>query len=543
MLSMSQAVMEVNMFAHSCLPSRRFAIPALLFGLAAIVSPGPALGRNWLVLNDGSGDAPTIQAAVDSAAAAGDSIFVGPGKYAENVLINGKGLVISSLEGRDQTLINGTVAAITLSGNGTKKIVGLTLQANKGADGEGTFESCEFSFCSGIGATVAFGRFGRYTSCLFTANGTGFFGYGGTFVDCEIRGNGAGAVLDRGSFTDCDISENGGTAVETGGDFPPPTMRITNCNISGNGWRGIQGTAFGGFNSLLVECTETKISDNGNGGFFGNGIVTFTMADCEISENDGPAGWAFSSLTRCVVWGNAGGLTSPGADEFAGGVTLVESTYHANGEGIRADPRLGDPGRITVNRSIVSGTLVGRGIPQCSSPSVTLSVECSDIFGNAGGDVVCQAAGPNNFTLDPLFCDAAGGDFTLAENSPCAPANSPAGCNLIGALPVGCQILGIEPAASPQLHFGVGQNRPNPFNPSTVIDFTLPVAMPVALRIYDASGRLVRTLVDGALEAGNHIAVWDGREASGSEAASGIYYYRIEGEGYGVVSRKMMLVK
>jgi hypothetical protein len=217
---------------------------------------------------------------------------------------------------------------------------------------------------------------------------------------------------------------------------------------------------------------------------------------------------------------------------------MVESTFHANGTGLTAT------GEITVTRSIVSGTLAGRGLPQCGVPSgLQLSVECSNIFGNVGGDDVCPEAGLNNFSLDPLFCNTSGGDFHLNPSSPCAPGNSPAGCDLIGALPVGCQIVGIEPAASPQLQFGVDQNRPNPFNPSTVIDFTLPVAMPVALRIYDPLGRLVRTLVEGTRAAGHHRAVWDGREAAGGEAASGIYYYRIEGEGYGVATRKMLLMK
>jgi hypothetical protein len=557
------------------------ALSSILFGLAAIASPDPAFARNWLVLHDGSGDAPTIQAAVDSAAAAGDSIFVGPGSYIEEVLINNKSLVMLSLEGRDQTRIMGVLAPLKLTGSGTKKIVDLTFHGDIGAEGPGTFESCEFSLShtgalgsgtytscvfdeNGTGAATSVGQpasyiscvftgndigaagtSGSYVSCLFTRNGTGAWG-SDTFVECEFRENGDGVLVDRGTLTNCDISDNTGYGLGITPGFPSSTVRIENCNVSRNGEYGILGGASFISDPVNVECRETTVSDNTLDGVRGFGFAGFTMVDCEISGNGAAGSAIWLNLTRCVVWGNADGLIGTQMESFGGGLVMTESTYHANGGGMRAEPGafLQDPGQITVNRSIVSGTLAGRGIPQCSEPQfLILSVECSDIFGNAGGDDVCQAAGPNNSSLDPLFCDAAAGDFTLEANSPCAPANSPAGCNLIGALPVGCQTLAIEPAASPQLRFGVGQNRPNPFNPSTVIDFTLPVAMPVALRIYDASGRLVRTLVEDGLEAGNHIAVWDGREASGRAAASGIYYYRIESEGYGVATRKMMLVK
>ncbi len=98
-----------------------------------------------------------------------------------------------------------------------------------------------------------------------------------------------------------------------------------------------------------------------------------------------------------------------------------------------------------------------------------------------------------------------------------------------------------EVGASP-LRFAVAQNRPNPFNPSTEIHFTAPSTGPVALRIYDVDGRLVRTLVDEIVAAGQHVAVWDGRDAHGAAAASGIYYYRIDAGDFSA-TRKMVLVK
>jgi flagellar hook assembly protein FlgD len=49
------------------------------------------------------------------------------------------------------------------------------------------------------------------------------------------------------------------------------------------------------------------------------------------------------------------------------------------------------------------------------------------------------------------------------------------------------------------------------------------------LRVYDVSGRLVRTLVDGRVEAGRHEVAWDGRDQGGRRTASGVYFYRLQG--------------
>ena len=67
--------------------------------------------------------------------------------------------------------------------------------------------------------------------------------------------------------------------------------------------------------------------------------------------------------------------------------------------------------------------------------------------------------------------------------------------------------------------------RPNPFGQATEIVFRLPASTSVSLHIYDVTGRLVRSLQDGTMEPGEHVARWDGRTADGSQAASGIYFY------------------
>jgi len=88
----------------------------------------------------------------------------------------------------------------------------------------------------------------------------------------------------------------------------------------------------------------------------------------------------------------------------------------------------------------------------------------------------------------------------------------------------------------------LAQNYPNPFNPSTTIRFSLPVGGHVQLRVFDVVGRVVATLLDQQLPAGNHSIQWRGRTDSGLEAASGIYFYRLSADNFHKV-RKMTLIK
>jgi hypothetical protein len=85
-------------------------------------------------------------------------------------------------------------------------------------------------------------------------------------------------------------------------------------------------------------------------------------------------------------------------------------------------------------------------------------------------------------------------------------------------------------------------NRPNPFNPRTTIQYVLPDRGPVRLRIYEVTGRLLRTLVAGDQGPGSHDVVWDGRDDRGLEAPSGMYVYRHEAAGTSRM-RKMVLLK
>ncbi len=87
------------------------------------------------------------------------------------------------------------------------------------------------------------------------------------------------------------------------------------------------------------------------------------------------------------------------------------------------------------------------------------------------------------------------------------------------------------------IRFGLSANYPNPFNPSTVIEFAVPGPGFVSLRIYDVLGREVATLVGRRKIAGNHYVVFNG-----SRFASGVYFDRLEYKGR-VITRKLVLMK
>ena len=94
----------------------------------------------------------------------------------------------------------------------------------------------------------------------------------------------------------------------------------------------------------------------------------------------------------------------------------------------------------------------------------------------------------------------------------------------------------------PPRSFALYQNVPNPFNPTTTIAFDLPERVNVKLAIYDVSGRLIRTLVHDELSPGQKGIRWNGRDAAGREAASGVYFYRLQSPAFDQ-SRKMILLR
>lgn len=112
----------------------------------------------------------------------------------------------------------------------------------------------------------------------------------------------------------------------------------------------------------------------------------------------------------------------------------------------------------------------------------------------------------------------------------------------VGPVPAKSSLAASAPDAAIPESFGLAQNFPNPFNPSTTISFSLPEASRVSLAIYNINGELVRNLVDGDVAAGQHMVVWDGKDATGQQVATGVYLYRLRANSF-VAEKKLILAK
>jgi hypothetical protein len=89
--------------------------------------------------------------------------------------------------------------------------------------------------------------------------------------------------------------------------------------------------------------------------------------------------------------------------------------------------------------------------------------------------------------------------------------------------------------------FALRSSTPNPFTKITTLSFDLPVRCAARLAVYDAGGRLVRTLIDRTLPAGRHRTVWDGRSIGGKSVAPGIYFARFRAGEFGATDRLVLL--
>jgi hypothetical protein len=107
-------------------------------------------------------------------------------------------------------------------------------------------------------------------------------------------------------------------------------------------------------------------------------------------------------------------------------------------------------------------------------------------------------------------------------------------------------LMDVQEITDPQellpTEFSLSENYPNPFNPSTQFEFTVPAKSHVSIEIYNVLGQKIKDLVNEELAAGRYQVDWNGTTNSGTQAASGIYFYRMTTKNF-EATKKMLLLK
>jgi hypothetical protein len=372
-------------------------ILAALLAISAIVFLSlHARCRTWRVAADRTGDAPTIQAAIDSAAE-GDEVLVGPGTYTW------------TNQGTGETA--GFIRFLTLQ-------EGITLRSESGP--ENTILDAEYH-----SRVIYIHAHNRITVDGFTIK----HGVAPAFGD--YVGGGLFTHIAREVVRNCIFIENranygGAISCVVNDGF----IRVENCTF-------IDNEAVSGGGALLLA----------------NGTGTCYVSDCVILNNRaGTRGGGIyqsscnSVIERCVIAGNEAGIEGSAFCESAGYAALISAcTIARNGAASAAVCAKGSS-VLTLERLIVAFNIApALGIDATSSGSFG----CGDIFGNIGGDDI--PAGfvrkGTNISSDPLFCGAGGsGDYHLRGDSPCLPENQDFDeiCLPMGALPVACGGIAVE---------------------------------------------------------------------------------------------------
>lgn len=362
---------------------------------------------------------------------------------------------------------------------------------------------------------------------------------GGTYANNSTPGSGGGIFAIDSDVEIQDVVVSGNTSVREGAgiavhngslQLSRSTLENNSITPSGNLYAG------GGLHTLSAAVTLDSLLGRGNTCTFAGGGVSISsptslsVLNSTLVENSagffGGGLYVASGTTGMLMHGNTvannGGGSAGGNGMYIGG------------------------GDADFQRNVVAFNHDGSSIPNgIALAGTTATFSCNLVHGNALGNysgVTDPTGSDGNIDEDPLFCDMASGLYTLEVSSPAATAV----CGFMGAQAANCNNVGTgigdDTPTNLARQFALGQNRPNPFNPSTEIEFSIPVAGPVQLRIYDVRGRLVRTLVDRTYEAGTWTVLWDGRDERGSTVASGAYLYELRADDRRQV-RKMGLLK
>jgi predicted outer membrane repeat protein len=305
---------------------------------------------------------------------------------------------------------------------------------------------------------------------------------------------------------------------------------LLNCTFTGNSGCGGGAVYCAQATATLTGCHFGDNSAYGGGGALNSYEAAPVLEACVFTDNEAYYGGAIAclnapgpSVTGCTFAGNRAPMLGGGAIYCSGcSPSILACTLVANEAGDGSGIASCYDSFPFIERTIIAGGLGGPAV-YCLGGTDPIFV-CCDIYGNAGGDWDPYIAGhlgiDGNICADPRFCDAAGGDWTLSADSPCAAANNQE-CGQIGAWAVGCGGAARVADRADAPPAGLVDVHPNPFG--NEITLRIADARPARVVIRDVAGRRVREL---RCPGGGRI-VWDGCDAGGRPTGSGIYLLEV----------------
>ena len=277
-------------------------------------------------------------------------------------------------------------------------------------------------------------------------------------------------------------------------------------------------------------------------------------------------------LTNIGLYQNMKGMSA--GIYGTGHVQLTNATIADNYQGVEFVED-GDSPTMQLKNTIVAFNEKGvytQGINLGSLPkkrTIGVTLRYCDVYGSSEADfqgvytAMPTVGSTGNVSLDPQFVahtDSLKYDYHLQASSPLIDAGDPSmteadssrinmgryggtseytSVSSGGGSSTKPTVLKTEDTP---LVFSLSQNAPNPFNPETIISYSLPQSEQVKLVIYNVLGQEIRTLVNAFKPAGRYRVIWNSRDDFGRSVSSGVYFYQITA-GKFTNTRKMLILK
>ena len=359
-----------------------------------------AAARTWIINPEGFGDAPSIQAGIDSSSS-GDTVLVNPGTYYEALNFRGKNLVVKSSGGTGTTTVDATGTSAP--------VVSFVSDEQRNAIIQG------FTLTGGNGGVFVVNSEPSVLGNLITGNSSSQDG-GGIYCGVapfELRR----PVISDNVVTNNFAPKNGG-GIEFDQNVIPEVIgnRIENNHARDGDGGGIYYRIFGDGAIIRGNTVKNNLAGDHGGGMYIGDVRTTSSMDVEISWNLVANNTANG---RAQVHNSAGGIWLWATNAWVHHNTIVENTGNGPNEAYAAGLAIDEPGSPQIEQNIIAFNLRGGGI-WCGN-GATPVIQNNMAWQNVGGYGVLACLdwwkSNGNVIDNPYFCDMASGDFSVASNS------------------------------------------------------------------------------------------------------------------------------